>query len=465
MKRLSSSSLVFVLATLITFTACTDKKAPEGFGRSDSPIRYKTTSFDSPDVLAEGGGVKFTREQILDKSPVLKDLDQQLIDTEAALAYQKVAEGDKAEGVVTIYVKPSTEDMSKLLSRLGAEMKPGLRAAFAAPQDESTIASHGDKRYRKDDIGLENFVYRSIEQRKYEEMTQQLNSQASRILLSQEAQNAKVGIQDYIKAKVAKDTSTITPAQVSEYLKSKGINEIELNDRQKEQIAQTLSAVREQKAIEEYVAANILKGPMLVSFTPPQLPLKVSSEFTPIEGYKTAPISVVVFSGTNCPDCLKVVDALEDVTNKYNGFLKLNWIHQYNPNDGLAKMLAEGALCAESQKRGSTLKFLDAVSADGGNFDETKMYGWSKANNINEPEFRDCVIQHKNGELLEKHVAYTQKVGIVSNPTVWVNGEIISGYFDRPTMEKVIQQSIDQSGETKFSAWVRRMKAKFGFEA
>ena len=64
---------VGLLLFIVLISAC-ENKSPQGFGLEGASIRYQTKSFEDPETLAVVNGQVFTKSQILDKSPVLKDL-------------------------------------------------------------------------------------------------------------------------------------------------------------------------------------------------------------------------------------------------------------------------------------------------------------------------------------------------------------------------------------------------------
>ncbi len=113
---------ILLISALLSMIAC-EKKLP-GFGLEDSAIRYETVGFPEPDTLAEVNGQKFTKGQILDKSPVLKDLEGQESEALTALAYLKIVERlgtAKPLGTAEFYLPESKAPLAALLNRFDAE--------------------------------------------------------------------------------------------------------------------------------------------------------------------------------------------------------------------------------------------------------------------------------------------------------------------------------------------------------
>ncbi len=459
------NKIVFITAAVLFITACENK--PQGFGLEDSPIRYKTQAFEEPDTLAEANGQKFTKGQILDKSPVLKDLDGQENETLIGLAYLKIVErlGDaKPLGTAEMHLAETKTPLSEILNRFDAKPTPGLNIVFKTGGPEGMAAQYKDIKVMRDELDTNHVVMQNIEQRRYRETASQLNGQVARILVSETAAKRKQDMQSFLEKEVFKGNSgAVTDQELFTYLDSIGFARSELTEEIKPRFLDALKMRKQQQMIEEYVAKEILKGPMLVSFTEPQTKLKLNENWRPVAGYSDAPVAIVAFSGITCADCKPFIDHLVKVMDKYKGHLKLNWIHNFNADDGVARLMAEAALCVDSLKAGKAVDFMNAFAKEGSAVDEKGFYGWADKNKVDSAKLKTCLGNSgKDGEsLVEQHRDYAKRVGIVANPTIWVEGSTLQGSISNDQLDKLISNSIKTKGSSQLAAYWRRFKGLF----
>ena len=453
---------IFTVALFFSLTAC--NKEPQGFGLQGSSIRYRTKAFENPEVLAEVKGQQYLKGQILDKSPVLVDLNGQENDARIALAYLRVVEklgSLKPLGQVEIFMPESKTPLAQMLSRFDREPTPGLGVVYRAPA-QGPVARFKDIEVTGDELNSGHMVMQSIEQRRFQEIAQQLNSQLARILLGEKAAAEKRSLQELLEKDVYPGQKVdVSDAELMEYLKSIGFAASELTPELKPRFVEALKLRKRQSAMEDYVAKNILKGPIDVSFTAPQAKLNLNSDWRPVSGFKDAPVSMVAFSGSNCPDCVPFINALKDTMSKYKGHVKLNWIHNFNQADGIAHMMASGALCVDSLKHGKSVEFLNAFAKDSDKVDENSFVAWAEKNGMKGDQLKACMMEKKNEPLIAQHLDYARRIGIVANPTLWVEGRTVQGVITPEQLDAFINDSIRTKGSSWFQAYVRRIKGLF----
>jgi protein-disulfide isomerase len=455
---------ILFISVLLLFTAC--EKKPVGFGLEDSPIRYQTQPFSEPDTLAEVNGQKFTKGQILDKSPVLKDLETQENEALTGLAYLKIVErlgNAKPLGTAEIYLPESKTPLAAILNRFDAAPTPGLNIAYKSGGPEGMAAQYKDIKVMRDELDTNHVVMQNIEQRRFREIASQLNGQVSRILVSEAAAAKKQDLQSFLEKEVFQGKGgEVSDAELFSYLDSIGFARSELNEKIKPRFLDALKMRKQQQLIEEYVAANILKGrPMKVSFTEPQSKLKLNENWRPVAGYADAPVAMVAFSGLTCPDCASFVENVAHVLNEHKGHLKLNWIHNFNGTDGVAKLMAEASLCVDAMKPGKALEFMNAFAKKGNAVDESGFYTWAEQHKIDSAKLKTCLTDKNNETLIEQHREYAKRVGIVANPTIWVEGRTLQGAITEDQLDKLVSNAIKTKGSGALAAYWRRIKAWF----
>lgn len=454
---------ILFISALLFISAC--EKRPVGFGLEDSAIRYQTEIFPESDTLAEVNGQKFTKGQILDKSPVLKDLDVQENEALTGLAYLKIVERlgtAKPLGTAEIHLPESKTPLSVILNRFDAEPTAGLNIAYKSGGAEGVIAQFKDIKVMRDELDTNHVVMQNIEQRRYREVASQLNGQVSRILVSDAAAARKQDMQSFLEKEVFKGRGgDISDAELFAYLDSIGFARSELNEKIKPRFLDALKMRKQQQLIEEYVAENIIKGPMKVSFTEPQTKLKLNENWRPVAGYADAPVALVAFSGVTCPDCGAFVENVAGVLEKYKGHLKLNWIHNFNADDGVARLMAEAALCVDSLKPGKVVDFMNAFAKKGNAVDEAGFYTWAEQHKLDSGKLKSCIVEKTNDTLIAQHREYAKRVGIVANPTIWVEGRTLQGSITQDQLDKLVINAIKTKGSSQLAAYWRQIKGWF----
>ncbi len=153
----------------------------------------------------------------------------------------------------------------------------------------------------RDDLDTNHVVMQNLEQRRFREIAAQLNGQVSRILVNEAAVAKKQDLQSFLEKEVFQGRGgQVSDSELFTYLDSIGFARSELTEEIKPRFLDALKMRKQQQLIEEYVAKNIMKGPMKVAFSEPQTKIKLNDSWRPVAGYADAPISIVAFSGVVC---------------------------------------------------------------------------------------------------------------------------------------------------------------------
>lgn len=449
--------LIIAIAAL-SLVSCSQKK--EGFTLPGYYIRYETKKFDDPAVLAEVQGDKYLDSQILDKSSVIKDLEEQRNEALVALAYKELLlkSTDKPKGVMEVNRPAPKHPLAVVLNRVGIEPVPGVQVTYKESDDKNLIAKFGGSQVTHDDIKASHLVLASIDQRRTYEIANQLNSQLTRILISKEASNAKVSFEDFVSKNLGSETN-VAPGEVEAYASSIGLAKSELTEELKGRFADGLKDRKRQSAMEKYVAQKILTKPIAVAFPEPKEQVKFESPV--IAGYADAPVSLYVIGSPTCPDCVQLTEQLQKTASNYDGFLQIRWIYNYAPMDGVAQLLSKGGLCITAQNPKLALSFLSDLGKKGSLITEDEIYGWVKQKGAKEEDFKTCLLGDSQNETLKKNLEYAHTVGVTANPTLLVEGYLFEGMVSPEKVDTLLKEKVAQSGETQVNAWIRKLKSYF----
>lgn len=462
------SSRLWSCALALSFLilgSCTPKK-PDGFQVEGSAFTFKTKTFEDQNTLAEAAGQKFTKDQILDKSPVLKDLDQQQDVALVGLAYLRLLQlipAKEIKGTMEVNLPDPKVPLATILGRFDQPVPPGFAVVYKKSEDDNQIAKFKEHTLLRDELAMNHSILQGMEQRRFEETVAQLSGQLARILINEEAAKKQMELQAYIDAEVLKGQSTsVSDSEVFAYTDRIGLSRDELKGDLMEKMRSSLQARKGQEILEKYAAEKIIKGPVYVSFSKPELKITLDSNWKAVAGYNSAPVSLVVFGSPTCPDCITLIQHLRETFKKYDGHLKLNWIYNFSDNDGIANMVSRASLCVDTVKPGHTLDFLGEFSAKADQSDEIQFLDWSEKLGANRANFQTCMTSDLSRDVLKQHLDYSKKNGILANPTLWIEGRTVQGMITPSRLDSMVQEAISNSGSTNLGAWWRRTKARFG---
>ncbi len=460
---LKQSVLALGLLALGLSIGCS-KKAENGFQIAGSPLRFEYVDFNDPSILTELNGQKITRSQILDKSVVLKDLERQENDALIGLTYRLMAEklGEK-RGVIEVALPKSETKLEQILSRFGWLPVPGLTISFVKqdPSDKM-VGRMGQVIVSRDELPNEHAVLYSIALRKHHEITSQLSSQIARISLHGKAIEANKPLQDYINEVVLDGKPIeVSDAELAAYLKKIGFAESELTPALREQFIVGIKEREQQLRIEEYVAKKLLKEPLKVSFRPPVFQLRLPEDWKPNLGVKDAPVSIIAISSSTCPDCQSFAKMVQDLAKKFSGNVQLYWLNDFDDNDGIARMVAEGAICVEAQKRGKSIEFFQNFIPVAMQSDEKSFYEWADKHGLDRAKYEACFKGQESAKLLDKQRGLPRKLGIVTRPSLWVSGELVENTSRVDQVEGLVESLVEESGTNWFAKTIRRLKDYF----
>ncbi len=87
------------------------------------------------------------------------------------------------------------------------------------------------------------------------------------------------------------------------------------------------------------------------------------------------------------------VQHLSETLEKHKGHLKLNWIHTFNGDDGVANLMAEASLCVDSLKPGKAVDFMNAFAKQGSGVDESGFYKWAEQHKVDAAKLKTCIVE------------------------------------------------------------------------
>lgn len=472
-----------------------------GGPRPGSPIpgsllRFQSAQFEDPQIIAKLGDATFTKGQILDKSPVLKELDSEMHDVRMALTYAHAVDLINSRDAVQSAQGQSSEEKSRGEAKASGKAKlPKVKVAaphgtghhnlvFYARQPHRpwkeilqrsavnevgnlSVTFNGEKEgawaqldgqdLSVDVVPQNHFSLRALDRRAFEETLSQLSFQTVRILIGERAKAAGKELQAFIDQEVLKGKS-IQPSEedLSRYMALIGFNAVELTPELKGRFVEAVKDKLIRREMEKYFIEKISAQPLQVAIKDLTNEAAPETQGGLIAGLRASPIQIKVFSAVNCPDCIPLVKGLAAVQNLYPDYFSLSWIYNFDEKDGFARMVSESALCVQSQKPRAVLDFLQTFAVEPSTLNESQFSEWATGQGLNGENFKECVAQGKNRDLATQHLSYSRTLGLSSLPTIWLDGSYQSGAFTVEKVKSLVEERIEDLGVSRWQIiWLR----------
>jgi protein-disulfide isomerase len=197
----------------------------------------------------------------------------------------------------------------------------------------------------------------------------------------------------------------------------------------------TVDAEREERAGAEKRMSQILDG-----------------EYAAL-GPTTAPVTVVVFSDFQCPYCKRMrgLLAAEPLITS-GGKVRLVFRHMPMPAHQWAQKAAEAAACAQLQNGDAFWRLHDALFENqekitGDNVSQRVEELASQIETLNIRDFRDCLRRQTSLGMVLRDRQIGTLVGVKGTPTLFINGEPLTGLPDAGELHRRLTDAAGQAAE------------------
>jgi protein-disulfide isomerase len=188
-------------------------------------------------------------------------------------------------------------------------------------------------------------------------------------------------------------------------------------------------------------------------------PAEVSNTTTPLDpnhGYRVglglpghqigpddALVTIVEWSDFQCPFCAKEAPVLAHVRQKYGNDVRVIYRHMamyFHPNSAIA---AEAGVAAAEQ--GKFWAFHDQVFGHFGHLTRDDLESYAKAVGLDMVKFRAALDTRKFHDAVIAETAAAEAFGVDGTPTLFINGQPITGARDEAMMDRIIDAHLQQS--------------------
>jgi len=285
-----------------------------------------------------------------------------------------------------------------------------------------------------------------VRKQEYDLKISQLNKLVEEKLLGAEAKKEGLAsVDEFISKKILKGEIKISDAEFKKFVKDRNIPEANINDQVKERINAYLKDQKKEELAQAYLAKLTKDSPVEVYFKKPKSNIQVDIGEAPLEGGENAKVTIVEFSDFQCPFCARSSKVLDEVHKKYGNKVKIAFKQFPLPMHNNAMGAAEASMCVYDQNKDKFWKFQSIAFSNQDKLDMDGLTQHAKAVGVDPTKFKTCMDAHQYSEWVKKDLVYGEKLGVRSTPTLFVNGQLLSG---APSIE-VISEVIDEELSAK----------------
>jgi protein-disulfide isomerase len=158
------------------------------------------------------------------------------------------------------------------------------------------------------------------------------------------------------------------------------------------------------------------------------------------KGPDSAPITIVEFSDFQCPFCARVVPTLKQIEDTYKGSVRVVWKHLPL---SIHKDALNAAVAAEAAGRqGKFWEFHDRLFANQDKLGPDDLQQHARELQLDMSRFGADVMNAAEKARIEADVEEADALGVMSTPSIFINGRFISGARPFETFAKIIDEEL-----------------------
>ena len=322
--------------------------------------------------------------------------------------------------------------MRKILSVLALFTFVCASKIYAEP-----LYEYGGKKYTKEGLppNLKQAVY-EVDVQLYKHLKGMFESNAVRQYIEDEAKRAKVSFET-MEAKLIKE-KPVSDADAKKWFEE---NQHLIGGRQfdtiKEDIKRVLKMKQKEFAQKELLALAEKKGGFKLLLKEPKAPqVSIATNGFPSKGQKNGKVQIIEFADYKCPHCKHAAEALKDLMKKYSSKVELVFIDFPIDRSGISTLIAEGAVCADEQKKYWDYHYLAFDKQ--AELSKESPEAFAKELKLDLAGFKKCMASSKPKARVEDAKKEGERIGVNGTPAIFINGRRHFGY-DLADMEKTLK--------------------------
>lgn len=152
-------------------------------------------------------------------------------------------------------------------------------------------------------------------------------------------------------------------------------------------------------------------------------------EFTdsrPVRGNPEASVIIVEWSDFECPACGMAQPVIEEVLDKYQDQVKLEFHHFPLSYHAHAYQAAEASECANDQ--GKFWEYLDQLFTNQSSLASSDLKIYAERVGLDLELFEDCLSSNVKEKYVDKDLEEGKRLGIGFTPSIFVNGQLVEDW-------------------------------------
>ncbi len=305
--------------------------------------------------------------------------------------------------------------------------------------DDPVLYKLNGKSYTSHDFSpaLKQSAY-DIQHQAYENLQRVIDAQIMTEYVEQEAKKKGVSVEKY-------EEETFKGKEVSEKQAKAWYeeNKARLGGRDFDSIKTDVLHYLQNQENEKVRAEKIKKikesGKFQLTLTEPEAPVQnISVKGFPTKGNEKGKVTIVEFADYKCPHCRDASKALKSLYEKYKS--KVQFVYMDFPLDrsGVSKKVAEGAVCADQQK-----KFWDYhyMAFGDSNLNNNSPVEFAKKLKLNMKDFEACLSSPETTKKVDLSRSEGERIGVDGTPAIYFNGRKVYGHNEQ-MLEDVLKKML-----------------------
>ncbi|MDA1184581.1 MAG: thioredoxin domain-containing protein [Acidobacteria bacterium] len=332
-----------------------------------------------------------------------------------------------------------------------AQQVPAAQST-AAPGESDVAAEIGDRtitvrelddRWQQTDPGSRAQAVQQL----YDGRKQALDAIIAEMLIAEAAAEQDIEADAFTGAEIARRTAPVADGQVLAFFQA---NQAEMQGRGMDVmgplIRQYLEEQARNSAYDMLVAELRAEGPPFrLVLDAPRQQIELAAD-DPIQGNASAMVTLVEYSDFQCPFCAQVMPTLKRVQQTYGDRVRIVWknfpLTAIHPQ---AFGAAQAGRCAQEQ--GKFWELHDRLFANQQALQPESLKAHAVAVGLDAAAFDTCLDSGKHADAVQAEMDVATALGVVSTPTVFINGRLVSGAQPYDVFAKIIDEELARAGQ------------------
>lgn len=287
----------------------------------------------------------------------------------------------------------------------------------------------------------------SIRQQEYDLKRRALEQMVFDRLVEQAAAKAGLSRDEYLKQEVSDRVGEPDEQQVAAMVRQYRSRLNPDPELARQQVVDALKMQGEQQLREELQKQLFDEAGVSILIQPIRFEAMIAKSHPARGGDKNAPVTLIEYTDYQCPFCVRIQPALDEIVRRYDGKVRHVFKQLPLPMHTEAELAAEASLCAADQGRFWELH--DWLFANARRINRDTLMEQARVLEMNEEDFGACLENRVHAGQVKLDVTEAQRFGISGTPGFLVNGRLLRGAVPLNDFLKIIDEELDLAGVEK----------------